>query len=141
MGPSTRGSKFQNAEPPCAGSNRVSSNTFLTGRLPARSVSWCDPHRDIPGNFAFFRDRRLWFSLGVGGRGRRPLESADPRGSGVRGNRRGLVQGVLEPKESYPGRCPLPPTGQTLAPWGPSSGSGTGSGGVFGPRWVQPRKS
>ena len=33
MRPSTRGSKFQNAEPPCAGSNRVSSNAFFTGAL------------------------------------------------------------------------------------------------------------
>ena len=69
------------------------------------------------------------------------MESADPRGSGVRVDRGGLVQGVLEPKESYPGQRTLPPTCQTLAPWGPSSGSGTGSGGVFGPHWVQTGKS
>ena len=38
MRPSTRGSKRQNAEPPCAGSNRVPSHTFLTGVLTARSA-------------------------------------------------------------------------------------------------------
>ena len=138
------------------------------GRARATAIglaSWCDAHQPVGGIFVFLagiggggRRRgsatathnakgkahnrvQTLFSLGVGGRGRRPLESADPRGSGVRGNRRGLVQGVLEPKKSYPGHGPLPPTGQTLAPWGPSSGSGTGSGGVFGPRWVQTRKS
>jgi hypothetical protein len=36
--PGTRGSKCQNAEPPCAGSNRVSAHTFLTGVLTARSA-------------------------------------------------------------------------------------------------------
>ena len=36
VNPSTRGSKCQNAEPPCAGSNRVSSNTLLQGVLTTR---------------------------------------------------------------------------------------------------------
>ena len=80
------------------------------------------------------------FSVGVGGRGRRPLESADPRGPAC-GATEGFFQGVLGTKKTYPRRVAPAATGQTLAPWGPSAGSGTGSGDVFGPHRVQTRKS
>ena len=54
MRPSTRGSKFQNAEPPCAGSNRVSSNTFLTGVLTTRSAFMVRSASGYRGDLRFF---------------------------------------------------------------------------------------
>ena len=53
--PSTRGSKCQEAGPPCAGSNRVSSNTFLTGALPARSASMVRSASGYRGDLRFLR--------------------------------------------------------------------------------------
>ena len=50
------------------------------------------------------------------------MESADPRGSGVRGNRRGLVQGVLEPKKSYPRAVSPAANVPTFCPVGPLFG-------------------
>ena len=49
--PSTRGNKRQNAEPPCAGSNQVSSHTFLTGVLTARSAFVVRPASGYRGNW------------------------------------------------------------------------------------------
>ena len=139
MGPTARGGRSQKAGLPCAGSSRVSPNTFSTGGLRARSAftvrsasvcrgdlrsfsgtggcgprrgrapaigpaSWCDAHQPVEGLFVFWariggRGSRRGSAIvthdanrkpcgrvqnlrpfGVGGRGRRPLESADPMG-------------------------------------------------------------
>ena len=68
------------------------------------------------------------------------MESADPRGPAC-GATEGFFQRVLGTKKTYPRRVAPAATGKTLAPWGPSAGSGTGSGDVFGPHRVQTRKS
>ena len=136
------------------------------GRARATAIglaSWCDAHQPVGGIFVFLagiggggRRRgsatathnakgkahnrvQTLFSLGVGGRGRRPLESADPRGSGVRVDRRGLVQGVLEPKESYPRARSPAANGSNFGPVGPLFGVRDRVWGrvrtALGPKW------
>ena len=67
--PSTRGSKCQNAETPCAGSNRVSSHTFSTWVLTARSAFVVRSASGYRGDLRFWGgsaavvfpgDRRPW---------------------------------------------------------------------------------
>ena len=105
--PSTRGSKFQNADSPCAGSNRVSSNTFLQGVLTTRSAFMVRSASGYRGELRFFSGSAA--VVFPGGRRQGPQAFGIRRPQGVRrAGQQGStsVEGSRSKKDLPPGGGP-----------------------------------